>query len=84
MPDDKAADPKAPKADAKTAPAPAAAPAAEPAKPALPAKLRIVQAEYGFYEEGGRYRHWRGGDIVTDPAEIALLIARKAPAVPHA
>jgi hypothetical protein len=70
MPDDK-------KAEAKTA-------AAEPPAPALPTKLRITAAAYGFYEgegEGKRYRGWVEGEIVTDPAEVALLVARGAPFV---
>jgi hypothetical protein len=53
--------------------------AAKVAKKAdLPAKLQLT-APYGFIDENDRARNWRAGDIITDPAEIALLIDRVAP-----
>ena len=48
---------------------------------ALPAKVRLV-SPYGFIDENGRHRYWHGGDVISDPAEIALLIGRKAPVEP--
>jgi hypothetical protein len=60
---------------------PAEKPDPKPAKPELPAKIKMI-TEYGFYEGEGEdkhFRHWKEGAAVTDPAEIALLVERKAP-----
>jgi hypothetical protein len=73
MPDDKKPDPK-----------PAAQPDPTPPTPTLPTKIRITAAEYGFWEGEGaskRYRGWKEGEDVTDPAEVALLVERGAPFV---
>ncbi len=47
------------------------------AAPALPAKIEMIHA-HGFIDENGTHRYWKGGVIVSDPAEIALLTERKA------
>lgn len=69
MPESKPAAPEKPTAEA------------EKPKPSLPSKVRLVWP-YGFIDENGRHRAWKGGDVVADPAEIALLIERKAPCEP--
>jgi hypothetical protein len=43
-----------------------------------PGKIRLTHL-HGFIDENDRNRVWRAGDVVTDPAEIALLVDRKAP-----
>lgn len=64
-------DPKADKAaDAPTKPADA---------PAAPSKSVVMEANYGFYEDSGRFRSWKEGEVVTDPAEVKLLLDRGAP-----
>lgn len=73
MPDDKKSDQKS-----------AAQEDPKPAAPALPEKIRITAAEYGFWEGEGtskRYRGWKEGEDVTDPAEVDLLVKRGAPFV---
>ena len=47
--------------------------------PALPAKL-VLTSPYGFIDENGQHRYWHAGTEVTDADDIALLIARQAPA----
>ena len=37
-----------------------------------------VERLHAFIDENGRHRKWHGGDIVTDPAEIELLMTRGA------
>ncbi|WP_159098896.1 hypothetical protein [Aquabacterium olei] len=41
----------------------------------------VVESLYGFYDEenGGDLRMWSPGAVVTDPAEIELLLLRDAP-----
>ena len=51
------------------------------AAPTLPAKVRLV-SPHGYIDENGRHRYWHGGDVISDPAEIALLMGRKAPVEP--
>lgn len=34
---------------------------------------------YAYYAEDGLLRAWAAGTVVTDPADIADLVARKAP-----
>lgn len=45
---------------------------------ALPASVTL-EYPYAYYAEDGRLIAWAPGTIVTDPADIADLIARKAP-----
>lgn len=58
------------------APAPAPAPVPEPQSPPPPAKVR-VRNPYGFFDDNNRYRSWAAGDVVSDAAEIAMLVERK-------
>jgi hypothetical protein len=46
-------------------------------KPALPSMV-ILDDNFGFMD-GGCLRHWKDGEIVTDPPSIAALIERNAP-----
>jgi hypothetical protein len=48
------------------------------AKSDLPAKIRLM-APHGFVDDDGRNRFWLAGTVVCDPAEIALLVERRAP-----
>jgi hypothetical protein len=48
------------------------------AKTDLPGKIRLT-APYGFMDENERHCFWTAGSVVTDPAEIALLVERAAP-----
>ena len=50
----------------------------EPVPAELPAKIKM-DSLHGYYEENGRYREWKQYDVITDPAEIKLLVARGAP-----
>ena len=50
-----------------------------PSKP--PAKVRVV-SPYSYYADDGQLRSWWAGQVVTDPAQIADLIARQAPVEP--
>lgn len=34
---------------------------------------------YGFYDEEGNGRFWSEGQVVTDPADVELLLERDAP-----
>ncbi|WP_208667574.1 hypothetical protein [Pseudomonas arsenicoxydans] len=34
---------------------------------------------YGFYDDEGNGRFWSEGQVVTDPADIELLLERDAP-----
>lgn len=49
---------------------------------ALPARIQLVRP-HSFIDADGRHRVWLPGHTVTDPDDIALLIARKAPVEPH-
>jgi hypothetical protein len=49
----------------------------EPEAPVLPTKVLVVR-QHSFLDDTGRHRIWLGGQIVTDPADIALLIQRGA------
>lgn len=42
------------------------------------APLRLT-AHYAYYDDDGAFKSWAEGVIVTDPEEIELLTARKAP-----
>ena len=44
---------------------------------ALPQRVRLVRP-YGFIDEHGQNWHWHQGDVVGDPAQVALLIERGA------
>jgi hypothetical protein len=44
----------------------------------MPAKVKM-ESLYGYYEDGGRYRSWAQYDVITDEAEIRLLVERGAP-----
>lgn len=37
-----------------------------------------VLRHHSFVDHNGRHREWRGGMILDDPAEVALLIERGA------
>ncbi len=53
-------------------------PPAPPVHPDFPRGVKLL-APHGFIEEGtGRHRFWNAGDVVADPAEVALLIGRGA------
>jgi hypothetical protein len=43
-----------------------------------PKRLRVL-SNYAFYDEDGAFRSWAEREIVTDPGDIALLVARRAP-----
>jgi hypothetical protein len=45
--------------------------------PSLPRAIRLTHP-HSFIDENGRHRTWRAGDLITDPAEVALLVERKA------
>lgn len=51
-----------------------------PMPDANPASVTLA-AVYGFYEEDGSPRFWQPGQVVTDAAEIDLLLERDAPLV---
>jgi len=44
---------------------------------ALPARIELVRP-HSFIDDAGLHRMWNQGQAVTDPAEIALLVERKA------
>ena len=48
-----------------------------PEAPLLPAKIKLVHA-HGFIDENGTHRYWKAGVVIGDPAEVDLLIGRKA------
>lgn len=55
-----------------------AAPPAPKVDPAtLPAKIKMVQP-HGFIDDEGRHCYWQQGQVVFEPADIALLHERKA------
>lgn len=62
---------------------PAAPKVAEPAPvapdpdPALPAAV-VVNADYAWFDANGNFTQRSAGDLVTDAAEIAYLVARAA------
>lgn len=61
------------------APAPApVAPAEKAEEKKYPAKLQL-EVLYGYFDENNRYRQWAEGDVVTDAAEIKLLVDRAVP-----
>lgn len=41
-----------------------------------------VSSYYGFYAEDGTARFWSQGQVVTDAADIDLLLERDAPLEP--
>jgi hypothetical protein len=45
-----------------------------------PTKIRITH-QHAFLDENKRVRSWKAGDVVTDAAEIEMLMERKAPLV---
>lgn len=57
---------------AATSPAPDATPT-----PPEAVKARLLYA-HGFIDENGTHRMWKAGDVVSDPAEIAMLTERGA------
>ncbi len=63
-------------APAAARPAPRAAAKAAPA----PTPLRLTHL-YAYWNDDGGFRTWGAGDLVTDPDEIADLLARRAPVV---
>ena len=42
-----------------------------------PKRVQLVRP-HGFIDEYGQNRHWQQGEIVGDPAQVALLIERGA------
>ena len=46
--------------------------------PALPESVTL-QNMYGYYDDSGMVKMWQENQVVTDPAEIADLIARQVP-----
>lgn len=44
-----------------------------------PPEAVSLSAPYGFIDDSGATRYWQAGVTVTDPADVALLIGRKAP-----
>ena len=38
-----------------------------------------MEATYSFYDDEGLHRYWSESHVVTDAADIALLIERGAP-----
>ena len=54
-----------------------AKPMEEPEAPVLPARIRITHL-HGFIDEDETHRQWKGGTVVSNPDEIALLIGRGA------
>lgn len=75
------ANPEAPVAPEAAQNPPAAAPeqkpAEKPAKKALPKSVTLARP-YGFIDDSGAMRYWNPG-VVSEPADIATLIERKAP-----
>lgn len=56
-----------------------ARPAPKPAvHPDFPHGVKLLLPHGFIEEETGRHRFWKAGEIVTDPAEAALLIGRGA------
>ena len=56
-----------------------AAPSSDPAPAApIPAVVEMASA-FGFYDDAGAGHFWNEGQIVTDPDDIALLVAQNAP-----
>jgi hypothetical protein len=52
----------------------------QPPAPTTPEVSSLVFFRpYSFFDDNGRHRAWQPGHVVNDPADIALLIARKAP-----
>ena len=51
---------------------------ASPDAPSLPMKVRLIRP-HGYFDENGRHRAWTMGDVVSDPAEVELLMNRSAP-----
>lgn len=49
-------------------------------EPEMPKQIRMTQY-YAYYEENGRFRSWKEGDVITDSGEIKLLVGRQAPYV---
>lgn len=45
---------------------------------ALPESVTLVNM-YGYYDDSGIAKMWQENQVVTDPAEIADLIARQVP-----
>ena len=74
-----ASQPEPPATAADPVPVPLAPPAEVPA-PVI-RRHRLTHA-HGFIDENDRHRHWRAGDVLSDPAEIAMLQARGVPIVP--
>ncbi len=66
-----------PKTPAKPYVAPASSEAA-----ALPARIQLVRP-HSFIDADARHRVWLPGHTVTNPDDIALLIARKVDYVEH-
>lgn len=54
------------------------APAAE--KPELPETVTLA-APYGYIDDEEKHRYWHTDTVVTNPDDIADLMARKAPLV---
>lgn len=50
----------------------------DPKKPELPASLKML-APYGFYDDDGALKYWHEGHVITDAAQIEMLIERGAP-----
>lgn len=63
--------------DASPAAAESPAPAEPEAKAPLPAKVKMVRP-HGFIDDAGQHRYWQQGQVVFEPADIALLAERGA------
>lgn len=66
------------KKSTKALPAADTTPTLAPAQDvALPARIELVRP-HSFIDDTGLHRMWNQGQVVADPAEIALLFERKA------
>jgi hypothetical protein len=45
--------------------------------PPEPRKIRLTH-RHGFIDHNNRTRTWEAGDVIDDPAEVALLLRRGA------
>lgn len=51
--------------------------APEEVKEPLPSKIRMTHL-HGFVDDNGMHRQWHGGNVISNPHEIALLVERGA------
>lgn len=67
--------------DAIIKPAPVRCPS-QAATPEAPMPLSVTLASpYGFYDDADVPLFWAAGQVVTESADVALLVARGAPLV---